>query len=341
MNEPGEASEAGPPSHETSASPPPAKRTRRGRAAKTPTSSAPGSPRQTRARARNVGLIHSNSSTSVERDTPQASTPDLTGANAEQEINLSRASSEMPPPLATRSKKRKADQMESATPSVNGELDSKKVSLSQDAAVSDEAGLIPDTTTGTPDEGKTTDQDEATEAPVRRGRPPNAARGSMRGRGRGGRAKGISRQHSGIPEGIKKPVGRGGRAGFGRGGRGKKISANFNVQVAYDRQAHLKRSYKEVSRALQAALEALAEKSLEMTLADPNYHKKRPEYKQVMNGLATQHSKVVSQLGLKYSMQVDYARKKRAQDDDYERIQFQVSLYDSYSCFILADMCTV
>jgi hypothetical protein len=341
MNELGEASEAGPPSHETSASPPPAKRTRRGRAVKTPSSSAPGSPRQTRARARNVGPIHSNSSTSVERDTPQASTPDLLGANPDQETNISRASSEMPPPLATRSKKRKADQMESETPSVNGEPDSKKASFSQDVVMGDEAGPIPDTTVGTPEEGKTTDQDEATEPPVRRGRPPNSTRGSMRGRGRGGRAKGLSRQHSGVPEGIKKPAGRGGRGGFGRGGRGKKISANFNVQVAYDRQAHLKRAYKEVSRALQAALEALAEKSLEITLADPNYYKKQPEYNQVMNGLAAQNSKVVGQLGVKYSIEVDYARKKREQDDDYARHQFQVSLYGPYSCYILTNMCTV
>src|SRR5277367_928288 len=68
MTDPGDASDAGPPSHETSASPPPAKRTRLNFKGKTPTPSISASPPANRVNTRRPVPLASSTSTSVAGD---------------------------------------------------------------------------------------------------------------------------------------------------------------------------------------------------------------------------------------------------------------------------------
>lgn len=140
-------------------------------------------------------------------------------------------------------------------------------------------------------------------------------RGGGRGKGRG--KGGLSRQNSGIPETVKKSS--------GRGGRGKKTSANHMVQVAYDRQAHLKQNFKEVARMVRVGLDILAEKSLDMVRDDPLYYQKVPEFQKVRADLDARRNALISQHDRLYNLQVEHARKKKEMDEEYTRIEFQVS----------------
>jgi hypothetical protein len=331
MTDLNDASEAGPPSHETS--PPPAKRTRLSRAARTAAPAVSTSPPRTRIKSRKAPVMPPSSSTSVAED-PQVSSPsEILDPDPVVAAKDSRASSEIPVlGVSTRSKKRKADNMISVTPSVSEESDS-QVTSSQNTGA--ESATVPNITVEPaddkllmePDQAATDLDQEATdvEAPTvsRRGRPPNRGRGWARGGrgGRGGNAATFSRANSAVPMQAKKPAGRGGRWGRGRG----KISANNLVQGAYDRQSDLKKSYRDVARALKLGLDALATQSYEMVVTQPKYYKEVPEYDQTMRELDAKRNAVQGSHGLLYQQQVDCLKRKKELDDIYTRRVFEVS----------------
>jgi hypothetical protein len=252
----------------------------------------------------------------------------------------------------TRGRKRKADQIDSETPSVNEEpvtqasslqdLDAdgdataeaqvKVDSLDELKAEEQEQDIDQNADQGADqdadqDVDQDDDQDQEQQVTVsRRGRPPGRGKGAGRGGrggGRGGRGRGrgksgLSRQDSGIPETAVKKSG-------GRGGRGKKTSANHMVQVAYDRQADLKQNYKEVARIVRVGLDLLAEKSLDMLRDDPLHHTKVREFRKVSRDLDNRRNAVISSHEKLYAMKVEHAKKEKEMNDEYTKLEFEVS----------------
>jgi hypothetical protein len=341
MTDPGYASDAGPPSHETSASPPPAKRTRLNFKGKTPTPSISASPPANRVNTRRSTALASSTSTSVAGDAHVFAPliiPDMDPAPSERDSRASSVMSASGPNM--RSRRHKSDRFSSETPSVNGEPMNQTSSfqdVNADHDTSEEFHIKVDTRDEVnlddqeqdqdQDEDQDDDQDQEQHVTVsRRGRPPGRGKGGGRGgkgggRG-GGRGKGkgkgtLSRQNSGIPETVKKSA--------GRGGRGKRTSANHMVQVAYDRQAHLKQNFKEIARMVRAGLDILAEKSLDMVREDPHYYMKVPEFEKVRADLDARRNAVISHHDRLYNMRVEHAKKQKEMDDDYTRIEFEVS----------------
>jgi hypothetical protein len=111
------------------------------------------------------------------------------------------------------------------------------------------------------------------------------------------------------------------------------------VQVAYDRQAHLKQNFKEVARMVRVGLDLLAEKSLDMVRDDPIYYQTVPEFEKVMNDSDARRNAVISHHDRLYNMKVEHAKKKKEMDDEYTRIEFEVShmlwLVDTVSDILL------
>ncbi|KFY85697.1 hypothetical protein V500_08188, partial [Pseudogymnoascus sp. VKM F-4518 (FW-2643)] len=81
-----------------------------------------------------------------------------------------------------------------------------------------------------------------------------------------------------------------------KGAPGKrKTSDDAVVQAVYDRQAHLRSSYKDLRKIIIRAEQALLDRALEELEEDPERHKKTPYYENVMKGLDTRHTKMLAQ----------------------------------------------
>ncbi|KFY70500.1 hypothetical protein V499_09119, partial [Pseudogymnoascus sp. VKM F-103] len=81
-----------------------------------------------------------------------------------------------------------------------------------------------------------------------------------------------------------------------KGAPGKrKTSDDAVVQAVYDRQAHLRSSYKDLRKIIIRAEQALLDRALEELEEDPDRHKKTPYYDNVMKGLDARHTKVLAQ----------------------------------------------
>lgn len=81
-----------------------------------------------------------------------------------------------------------------------------------------------------------------------------------------------------------------------KGAPGKrKTSDDAVVQAVYDRQAHLRSSYKDLRKIIIRAEQALLDRALEELEEDPERHKKTPYYEKVMKGLDARHTKVLAQ----------------------------------------------
>lgn len=81
-----------------------------------------------------------------------------------------------------------------------------------------------------------------------------------------------------------------------KGAPGKrKTSDDALVQAVYDRQAHLRSSYKDLRKIIIRAEQALLDRALEELEEDPDRHKKTPYYDNVMRGLDARHTKVMAQ----------------------------------------------
>ncbi|OBT62076.1 hypothetical protein VE03_09011 [Pseudogymnoascus sp. 23342-1-I1] len=81
-----------------------------------------------------------------------------------------------------------------------------------------------------------------------------------------------------------------------KGAPGKrKTSDDALVQAAYDRQAHLRSSYKDLRKIIIRAEQALLDRALEELEEDPERHKKTPYYETVMKGLDARHTKMTAQ----------------------------------------------
>jgi hypothetical protein len=204
--------------------------------------------------------------------------------------------------ISTTSKMPRLELTESATPSIAGEPD-----LQAPASQGIEEDQVVDAVA------------EATDgnASARRGRPKKGeGRGRGRGGGRGGKAVEPSRQSSQDPEPTKSAT---------RGGRGRKTSSNRMVQAAYDRQSHLKKSFREVARLVRLGLDTIAEKNLEMIEEDPDYYKKRPEYQQVLDRLDAAETSAVSKAERRHQVDAEYLKRKHELENEYAQQIFQVS----------------
>jgi hypothetical protein len=81
-----------------------------------------------------------------------------------------------------------------------------------------------------------------------------------------------------------------------KGAPGKRKTSNDAVvQAVYDRQAHLRSSYKDLRKIIIRAEQALLDRALEELEEDPERHKKTPYYDNVMKGLDARHTKVLAQ----------------------------------------------
>ena len=87
----------------------------------------------------------------------------------------------------------------------------------------------------------------------------------------------------------------------------------------------MKQNFKEVARMVRVGLDMLAEKSLDIVRDDPIYFQTVPEFEKVMNDLDARRNAVVSQHDRLYNMRVEHARKKKEMDDEYAKIEFEVS----------------
>ncbi|KFY33126.1 hypothetical protein V495_08408, partial [Pseudogymnoascus sp. VKM F-4514 (FW-929)] len=81
-----------------------------------------------------------------------------------------------------------------------------------------------------------------------------------------------------------------------KGAPGKrKTSDDAVVQAVYDRQAHLRSSYKDLRKIIIRAEQALLERAREELEEDPDRHKRISYYGNVMKGLDARHTKVLAQ----------------------------------------------
>jgi hypothetical protein len=153
-----------------------------------------------------------------------------------------------------------------------------------------------------------------------------------RGRGRGGRRRGGGRGR-GAGRGGSGFAARGTPAqefvpAFVKGARGKgghrvKKSENARIQAFYHRRLDLRHAYKQVALKQRAALEILAEKSLD-SLSDPNYHKTLPEFDEVTTALKTRYEKVVDRLDAQLKVQQEFLRSQLVMKEEYENKKYQV-----------------
>jgi hypothetical protein len=160
-----------------------------------------------------------------------------------------------------------------------------------------------------------------TNALPRRGRPKKGeGRGRGRGGGRGGKTVEPSRQNSQDPEPTKLAA---------RGGRGRRMSSNRMVQAAYDRQLHLKKSYREVARLVRLGLDAIAERNLDMIEEDPSFYRRQQEYQQVLDALDAAETSALSKEERRRRMHEEYLKTKLELVSDYARQIFRVSIPSS------------
>lgn len=148
-------------------------------------------------------------------------------------------------------------------------------------------------------------------------------RGGTRGRGRGGRGRAgrlmTSREAPEESE-VMAPV-----SGRGRGGYRVKKSENPRIQSMYHRRAALRHHYKAIANLQRAALEALAEKSLETLKSDPEAHARLPAFDKVGRGLGECFDTLVNTTEAKLRIHREFLEKKRENDFQYEEIRKRVS----------------
>lgn len=103
-----------------------------------------------------------------------------------------------------------------------------------------------------------------------------------------------------------------------------KQSSNARVQSLYHRKATLKANYKQLAQYQRDALEALAEKTIEM-LRSSDRHKKEPAFDEVNKALENNYAERVAVLNARYEMHKSYLGKQLEENSEYERMQFTVS----------------
>lgn len=105
-----------------------------------------------------------------------------------------------------------------------------------------------------------------------------------------------------------------------KGAPGKrKTSDDAVVQAAYDRQAHLRSSYKDLRKIIIRAEQSLLDRALEELEDDPDRFKKTPYYDNVIKGLDTRLTKVLAQ----------HERKDRLTRDMLER-RFEANVHSTW-----------
>ena len=162
--------------------------------------------------------------------------------------------------------------------------------------------------------------------------PPSRGRG--RGRGRPSRnAAQSTRQSSAAVDktsaGIQKPSVRGGR---GRGGYRVKQSHNPRIQAIYHRKNALKAQFTQIALAQREALDALAQKSLDLLNQDAKYHENLPEFDEVQKELDKRYQTRIDQLNKDLEFQSKFLENHLQMSLEYERRRYDVNLL---TCSIL------
>lgn len=119
-----------------------------------------------------------------------------------------------------------------------------------------------------------------------------------------------------------------------KGAPGKrKTSDDAVVQAVYDRQAHLRSSYKDLRKIIIRAEQALLDRALEELEEDPDRHKKTPYYENVMKGLDARHTKVLAQGERKDRLKRDLLERQFEANVAMTWQQHNVSFGVSNACF--------
>lgn len=126
-----------------------------------------------------------------------------------------------------------------------------------------------------------------------------------------------------------------------KGAPGKrKTSDDAVVQAVYDRQAHLRSSYKDLRKSIVRAEQALLERTLEELEASPDSHMNSPHYETVMKALDDRRTKVLAQGERRDQLERELLRKRFVADVVTEWSQQYVSLALTCCIFIANFLCS-
>lgn len=150
-------------------------------------------------------------------------------------------------------------------------------------------------------------------------------RGRGRGRGRGGRGgRGGGRIANGDhpePSETSNPT----VTTRGRGGYRVKKSENPYIQALYHRRAAIRNQYKAIGNIQRAALEALAEKSIETLQKDFLAHTKLPAFDQAAKKLGEIFDSTITVAESQLKYRSEFYRRDKENKEEYERQLHHVS----------------
>ncbi|ESZ97994.1 hypothetical protein SBOR_1607 [Sclerotinia borealis F-4128] len=221
-----------------------------------------------------------------------------------------------PPTYSTRSKRKSNELERSSSPSKKSRtsLDLPPSSpLSSPSSTSADAVL-----TQSPMDSENLDIDAG--IPLRGGfRGRGRGRGKIRGAGRV-RRNGNAKVHVSKVTDLDVNAGMaGGKTFRGRGGHRVKKSSNARIQSLYHRKQLLKTQYKQVALLQRAALDTIADKSLQATSEDPKYHETLPEFVRICDQLVAKYEERVALLEAQRTFQLQNAEKQRFLAEQYTK----------------------
>lgn len=127
-----------------------------------------------------------------------------------------------------------------------------------------------------------------------------------------------------------------------KGAPGKRKTSNDAVvQAAYDRQAHLRSSFKDLRKILIRAQQALLDRSLEELEETPDRYKKTRYYEDVMKGLDARRTKVLAQRERRDQLERDLLRRRFEANVEIAWQQQRVSVGSQNSVIFFTNYVTV
>lgn len=230
-----------------------------------------------------------------------------------------------PPTYSTRSK-RKSNELEASSPPSKKSRTSLDPDLPPSSPLSSPSSTSADAVlTQSPMDPENLDIDHAD--------PGIPSRGGFRGRGRGrGRSRGggrMARNGNAVLRSASdlNAMVAGGKPSRGRGGHRVKKSSNARIQSLYHRKQLLKTQYKQVALLQRAALDAIAEKSLQEMSDNPKYHETLPEFQVLMEKLAKKHAARVALLEAQRAVQLQGVERQRLLAEEYTRGVYEVCCF--------------
>ena len=108
-------------------------------------------------------------------------------------------------------------------------------------------------------------------------------------------------------------------------GRRRQPHPDMNVEVDLRRQLNLKTSYRSVAKVLKGYLDELAQRTIKSLDDDPDYHKKCPEYKPLIEGLDRKRDVQLNYLAAWRSERMDQLKRVRVAEEQIQKQQYIVS----------------